>query len=295
MGMAFWSTVYCLFCASHIITKCVNSWSILFLYYVLMIICYTDHSEYIIWTVYLVLCFTYGNQRVARCTRLSQGHNTQLHKIICSCTDFIRYTGMNWLVSMQLHILVIEIRATVSPIVQLRTPTFRQEKAIQNDVMTTTYHQWGHDVDIRSYTLVMCMLCLTILSATVANVMQSVMATWPTVARQKNTFSNYSSYVPITCIYLIVLILLVCTKSILKLPSMLAAWLFWTFHIKSNNMKELIILSHSWSPFLTLTCLYEKNELLWVSVQPSGVFSWEKNYLQITNANHMTMTTSAQF
>ncbi len=26
----------------------------------------------------------------------------------------------------------------------------------------------------------------------------------------------------------------------------------------------------------SLTYLYENNELLWVSVQPSGVFSWEK-------------------
>ncbi len=53
---------------------------------------------------------------------------------------------------------------------------------------------------------------------------------------------------------------------------MFAAWLFWTFHTKSHNMKALVILSHSWWPFLPITCLYGKNELLWVSVQPSGVF-----------------------
>ncbi len=57
-------------------------------------------------------------------------------------------------------------------------------------------------------------------------------------------------------------------------------------------MKALVILSHSWSPFLPLPCLYGKNELLWVSVRPSGVFSLEKNYSQITHANHMTMITS---
>ncbi len=45
----------------------------------------------------------------------------------------------------------------------------------------------------------------------------------------------------------------------LKLPSLFAAWLFWTFHAKSHNMKALIILSHSWSPFLPLTCSYSKN------------------------------------
>ncbi len=58
----------------------------------------------------------------------------------------------------------------------------------------------------------------------------------------------------------------------LKLPSLFVAWLCWTFHTKSHNMKALVILSHSWTPFLPLTCLYGKNELLWAS----GVFSWEK-------------------
>ncbi len=44
----------------------------------------------------------------------------------------------------------------------------------------------------------------------------------------------------------------------LKLPSRFTAWHFWTFHNKSCNMKALVILSHSWSPFLPLTCLYGK-------------------------------------
>ncbi len=44
-----------------------------------------------------------------------------------------------------------------------------------------------------------------------------------------------------------------------KLPSLFDAWLFWTIHNKSHNMKALVILSHSWSPFLPLTCLYRKN------------------------------------
>ncbi len=67
-----------------------------------------------------------------------------------------------------------------------------------------------------------------------------------------------------------------CLRRNLKLPSVFAAWLFWTFHNKSHNMKALVILSHSWSSFLPLTCLYGKNEPLRVSVQPSEVFSWEK-------------------
>ncbi len=65
-------------------------------------------------------------------------------------------------------------------------------------------------------------------------------------------------------------------ESKLKLPSLFAAWLFWTCHTKSHNMKALLILSHSWLPFLQLTCLYEKNELLWVSVLHSWKFSWKK-------------------
>ncbi len=80
----------------------------------------------------------------------------------------------------------------------------------------------------------------------------------------------------------------------LKLHSLFAACIFWTVHTKSHNIKALVILNHSWSRFLPLNCLYGNNELLWVSVQPSGVFSWEK-LIQIINANHMTMTPSGQF
>ncbi len=46
----------------------------------------------------------------------------------------------------------------------------------------------------------------------------------------------------------------------------------------SHNMKALIILSHSRSPFFLLTYLYGGNELLWSPVRPFGVFSWEKTY-----------------
>ncbi len=52
---------------------------------------------------------------------------------------------------------------------------------------------------------------------------------------------------------------------LLKPPSLFAAWLFWTFHTNSHNMKALVIPSHSWSPFLPLICLYGKSELLWIS------------------------------
>ncbi len=45
----------------------------------------------------------------------------------------------------------------------------------------------------------------------------------------------------------------------LKLPSLFAAWRFWTFHTKSHNMKALLILSHSWSPFSYLLIYMEKN------------------------------------
>ncbi len=46
-------------------------------------------------------------------------------------------------------------------------------------------------------------------------------------------------------------------KNMLKLPSLFAAWPFWTSYTKSHNMKTLVILSHSWSPFLPLTCFME--------------------------------------
>ncbi len=48
---------------------------------------------------------------------------------------------------------------------------------------------------------------------------------------------------------------------------------------KPHNIKVLIILSHSWSPFFLLTYLYEENELLWGSVCPFGVFSQHKKLL----------------
>ncbi len=83
--------------------------------------------------------------------------------------------------------------------------------------------------------------------------------------------------------------------TMLKLPSLFAAWLFWTFPTKSHNMKALVILSHSWLTFLLLTCLYG-NKLTFVGV--CGVF-WSiflrKNFPQIIHENHMTMTTSGQF
>ncbi len=44
----------------------------------------------------------------------------------------------------------------------------------------------------------------------------------------------------------------------LKLPSLFAAWLFWTFHTKSHTMKALVFLSHSWSPILPLVYMEKK-------------------------------------
>ncbi len=48
-------------------------------------------------------------------------------------------------------------------------------------------------------------------------------------------------------------------KEAFKLHSLFAAWPFWTYHTKSHNMKALVILSHSWSPFLPLTWKCEHN------------------------------------
>ncbi len=60
-----------------------------------------------------------------------------------------------------------------------------------------------------------------------------------------------------------------------KLPSLFAARLFWTFHNKLHNMKALAILSHHYQHFSHLLVFMKKN-FLWVPMSSSGVFSWEK-------------------
>ncbi len=49
------------------------------------------------------------------------------------------------------------------------------------------------------------------------------------------------------------------TRDLVKASFSVWCMNFWTFHNKSHNMKALVILSHSWSPFLPLTCLYGNN------------------------------------
>ncbi len=56
---------------------------------------------------------------------------------------------------MQLRTQIIEICAIADPSMELRTPTFRQEKAIKNDVMTTAYH----DLVITTYLLLYIKFC----------------------------------------------------------------------------------------------------------------------------------------
>ncbi len=81
------------------------------------------------------------------------------------------------------------------------------------------------------------------------------------------------------------------TLGTLKLLSLFAAWLFWTFHTKSHNMKALVILYYSWLPFLPLTLLF-----IWKTFTFVGLWSIfvRKKSSQITHANHMTITTSGQ-
>ncbi len=71
----------------------------------------------------------------------------------------------------------------------------------------------------------------------------------------------------------------------LKLPSLLVAWFFWTFHNKSHNMKALVILSHSW---ITISATFVD-----LCVTFWSIFL-KNNSSQITHANHITMTTSRQ-
>ncbi len=60
---------------------------------------------------------------------------------------------------------------------------------------------------------------------------------------------------------------------LLKCPSLFAALSFWTFQNKSHNIKALVILSQSWSPFFPLTYLYGEKELLWGPLCSFGVCS----------------------
>ncbi len=78
---------------------------------------------------------------------------SQLRKKIRSYINFTICTVLNWLITMQLRIQVIVNNATAYPTVQLHISTFRRDKAIQNDNMTTVYHPWYHDVVTTSYTL----------------------------------------------------------------------------------------------------------------------------------------------
>ncbi len=59
-------------------------------------------------------------------------------------------------------------------------------------------------------------------------------------------------------------------------------------------MKALVILSHSLSAFLPLTCLYGKHELCGYLYGLLWYFLERKNSSQITHANHMPMTISGQ-
>ncbi len=56
--------------------------------------------------------------------------------------------------------------------------------------------------------------------------------------------------------------------------------IWWKNKIKSHNMKALVILSHSWLPFVPLTGLYGKNYFCGSLCRFSGVFSWEKTPLR---------------
>ncbi len=78
------------------------------------------------------------------------------------------------------------------------------------------------------------------------------------------------------------------------LPSLFAAWLFWTFHNKSHNMK---VISHSTSFMFTISPTYLFIWKKWTFVGLCMAF-WSiflrKKSFQITHANHMSMTTSGQ-
>ncbi len=60
-----------------------------------------------------------------------------------------------------------------------------------------------------------------------------------------------------------------------NLPSLFAVWHFWTFHNKSHNIKELVILCHSCHHFFYLPVCVDKKYFC-RSLCPSGIFSWER-------------------
>ncbi len=58
-------------------------------------------------------------------------------------------------------------------------------------------------------------------------------------------------------------------------------------------MKTLIILNHSWSPFITILLIWKKWSFAGLCVVFWSIFTI-KNCLQIIHANHMTVATSGQ-
>ncbi len=89
----------------------------------------------------------------------------------------------------------------------------------------------------------------------------------------------------------LVLLRKICCTIKLKLHSLFAAWLFWPFHNKSNKMKALVILSHSWSPFSHLLVYMEKINLC-ESLCGLLEYFFENKTPPRLLPNHMTVTTS---
>ncbi len=57
-----------------------------------------------------------------------------------------------------------------------------------------------------------------------------------------------------------------------KVSFCVCCMIFLNVSNKSRNMKTLVVLSHPWSQFLTLTFWYEENKLLWGPMSRSGIF-----------------------
>ncbi len=75
--------------------------------------------------------------------------------------------------------------------------------------------------------------------------------------------------------------------NILKLPSLFAAWFFWTFYNQSHNMKALVMHDHHFSNLFIL-----KKNNFYVSLCSFLDYLHKKILPRITYANHMTMTTN---
>ncbi len=147
----------------------------------------------------------------------------------------------------------------------------------------------SHDHDYQWEDLVMAWYCKTkenvnikLLDGPLLGMNEPILTWNTTCGYQQSSIEVHSHYLKFCILKIRELVVLrwdiYIYHSHLKLPSLFAARLFWTFHNKLHNIKALVILSHHDHHFSHLLVFMKKNEHLPVIVSSSGVFSWEKTH-----------------